>query len=53
MSNESYINPQKLNAMKLKILKAEQENLRTRERTSEQMAEDIRKIIAREAKRSY
>ena len=53
MSNESSINPKKLNAMKVKILRAEQENLRTREKTSEQMVDYIRKIIAHEAKKSF
>ena len=43
MSNESNIDPRKLNAMKVKILRAEQENLRTREKTSEQMVDHIRK----------
>lgn len=31
MSNEKGIDPKKLNAMKMKILKAEQENLRTKD----------------------
>jgi len=53
MSNDSSINPKKLNAMKVKILRAEQENLKTREKTSEQMADHIRKIIAHEAKKSF
>ena len=53
MSNESNIDPRKLNAMKVKILRAEQENLRTREKTSEQMVDHIRKIIAHEAKKSF
>ena len=53
MSNESKIDPKKLNAMKVKILRAEQENLKTREKTSEQMADYIRKIIAHEAKKSF
>lgn len=53
MSNESSINPKKLNAMKVKILRAEQENLRTREKTSEQMVDHIRKIIAHEAKKIF
>ena len=53
MSNERNIDPRKLNVMKVKILRAEQENLRTREKTSEQMVDHIRKIIAHEAKKSF
>ena len=53
MSNESNIDPRRLNAMKVKILRAEQENLRTREKTTEQMVDYIRKIIAQEAKKSF
>ena len=34
MSNENSVNEKRLNAMKYKILKAEQENLRTREKTN-------------------
>lgn len=43
----------KLNAMKVKILKAEQENLKTREKTNDQMVELIRRIIKDEAKKNY
>lgn len=43
----------KLNAMKVKILKAEQENLKTREKTNDQMVEQIRQIIQNEAKKNY
>lgn len=39
--------------MKFKILKAEQENLKTREKTTEQMVETIRRIINDEAKKNY
>ena len=45
MSNEKGIDPKKLNAMKMKILKAEQENLRTKDKTTDQMVDHIRKII--------
>ena len=37
MSNEQDVREKRLNAMKFKILKAEQENLKTREKTTEQM----------------
>lgn len=53
MSNEKGIDRRKLNAMKVKILKAEQDNLRNREKTSEQMAELIRKIITNEARKGF
>lgn len=53
MSNENSVNEKRLNAMKYKILKAEQENLRTREKTNEQMVETIRRIITDEAKKNY
>ena len=43
----------KLNAMKAKILKAEKENLKTREKTNDQMVELIRTIIKSEAKKNY
>ena len=53
MSNELYAREKKLNAMKVKILKAEQENLKTREKTTDQMVETIRRIINDEAKKNY
>lgn len=53
MSNEKELNEKKLNAMKYKILKAEQENLKTREKTTDQMVELIRRIITDESKKNY
>ena len=53
MSNKKGIDPKKLNAMKIKILKAEQENLRTKDKTTDTMVEHIRKIIASEAKKGF
>lgn len=53
MSNEKDINEKKLNTMKYKILKAEQENFKTREKTTDQMVETIRRIITDEAKKNY
>lgn len=53
MSNEKGIDPKKLNAMKMKILKAEQDNLRTKDKTTDAMVEQIRKIIATEAKKGF
>jgi hypothetical protein len=53
MSNEQEVQEKRLNAMKYKILKAEQENLKTREKTNDQMVETIRRIITDEAKKNY
>ena len=53
MSNEKEINEKKLNAMKYKILKAEQENLKTREKNTDQMVELIRRIITDDSKKNY
>ena len=53
MSNENGIDPKKLNAMKIKILKAEQENLRTKDKTTDEMVEHIRRIIASESKKGF
>ena len=53
MSNEQDVQEKRLNAMKYKILKAEQENLKTREKTNEQMVDTIRRIIVDEAKKNY
>ena len=53
MSNENGIDPKKLNAMKIKILKAEQENLRIKDKTTDEMVEHIRRIIASEAKKGF
>lgn len=53
MSNEQDVQEKRLNAMKYKILKAEQENLKTREKTTDQMVETIRRIIMDETKKNY
>ena len=53
MSNEQDVQEKRHNAMKYKILKAEQENLKTREKTTDQMVETIRRIIMDEAKKNY
>ena len=53
MSDERTIQEKGLNAMKYKILKAEQENLKTREKTTDQMVETLRRIITDEAKKNY
>lgn len=54
MSDEpDIVQEKRINAMKFKILKVEQENLKTREKTNEQMVETIRRIINDEAKKNY
>lgn len=53
MSNEQDVQEKRLNAMKYKILKTEQENLKTQEKTTDQMVETIRRIIMDEAKKNY
>ena len=47
------IDEKRFNSMKLKIIKAEQENLRTKDRTPEDMIELIRRIIIDETNRNY
>ncbi|MEG1884195.1 MAG: hypothetical protein RR224_10815 [Clostridia bacterium] len=53
MSDEQSVREKQLNAMKYKILEAEQKNLKTREKTTDQMVETIRRIINDEAKKNY
>lgn len=53
MSNEVTIDPKKLNKMKVKILKAEQDNLKTHDKKSEEMVDLIRRIIVSEAKKGF
>lgn len=47
------IDNRKLNTIKVKILKFEQENLRTREKTNDEMIETIKKIITDEINKNY
>ncbi len=47
------IDEKRLNCMKVNILKLEQDNLKTREKTNEEMVEAIRKIISDEVKKNY
>lgn len=47
------LNEKKLNQMKVDILKAEQENLKTREKSTDAMVEAVRKIIENEVKKTY
>lgn len=47
------LDEKRLNNMKVIILRLEQENLKTREKTNEEMVEAIRKIISDEIKKNY
>ncbi|WP_165418303.1 hypothetical protein [Cohnella kolymensis] len=47
------IDKKKLDRLKFYILKAERENLRTRQDTNEQMVEKVRKLIEEEVKKCY
>ena len=47
------LNEKKLNQMKVDILKAEQDNLKTREKPTDKMVETVRKIIEHEVRKSY
>lgn len=42
-----------LNAMKVNILELEKENLKTRDKTNDEMVETIRKIISDELRKNY
>lgn len=47
------LDEKRLNNMKVIILKLEQENLKTREKTNDEMVEGIRKVISDEIKKNY
>lgn len=53
MNEREELNEKKLNAMKIRILMLERENLKTQERTNDQMADKIRGIITEEANKSF
>jgi len=50
---QSDLNKKKLNQMKVEILKAEQDNLKTKERPNDEMVDIIRKIIVAEVRKTY
>lgn len=52
-NQSTQLNEKKLKRMKFAILKAEEENLKTRERSNEAMVELIRRIITDEVKKTY
>ena len=45
MSNEQETKEKRINAMKYKILKAEQENLKTREKNNDQMFSELASLM--------
>ena len=47
------LNEKYLTAMKVNILELEKENLKTRDKTNDEMVEAIRKIISDELKKNY
>ena len=51
--HEIFLDEKKLNQMKLNIIKAERENMRTKEKTGDEMIDLIRKIITDEVKKNY
>jgi hypothetical protein len=55
MINESgfQIDEKRLNRMKLKILGAERENIKTRVESEQDMIEKVKKIIEEEVKKCY
>jgi len=52
-TQKAELNEKKLNQMKLEILRLEQSNLKTREKTADAMIDAIKKIVVDEAKKSY
>ncbi|MED4018542.1 hypothetical protein [Sutcliffiella cohnii] len=52
-NGEIYINEKKLNKMKLSIIRSEQKNLKTREKSDSEMVDLIRRIISDEVKKNY
>ncbi|MCB2291340.1 hypothetical protein LGK97_16560 [Clostridium sp. CS001] len=50
---EINVDQKKLNQMKLNILKIERDNIKTREKSNDEMVESIRKIISDEIKKNY
>ncbi len=51
--SDAGIDKDKLNKIKIAIIKAEKDNLQTGEKTHEAMVETIKKIISLESKKSF
>ena len=47
------LDKRRLDAMKVKILELEKENLKIRDKTNDEMVEAIKKIISQEINRNY
>jgi hypothetical protein len=52
-NGEQELNQKKLDQMKVEILNAEKENLRTREKSTDAMIEMLKKIIVTETKKNF
>ncbi len=52
-NEKKLLDEKRLNNMKINVLRVEQENLKTTEKTNDQMVEAIRKIISDEIKKNY
>ena len=50
---EKIIETKKVNRIKLRLIKIEKENLRTQEKTRDEMVKIIRKIIIEEVEKNY
>ena len=53
MQSKSNIDEKKLNMMKIKVLKLEKDNQKTRAKTNDVMVDKIRQIIKEEIKKNY
>ncbi len=53
MNEKHQLDEKKLNMIKIRVLALERENLKTQEKTNEQMADKIRSIITEEVKKTY
>lgn len=52
-TEEKSLGEKQLNIMKIRILKLEKDNLKTGEKTTDQMVDGIRKIISDEISKTY
>ena len=53
MNDKHELDEKKLNMIKIRILAAERENLKTQEKTGPQMSDKIRNIIIEEVNKTY
>lgn len=52
-TEEKILDEKRLTAMKVNILEIEKENIKTRDKTNDEMVEGIKKIIIDELKKKY